>query len=278
MAVMKCLIFKKFNKMDEIKKTFLEDGVVLLKNLWSSDVIQRIAEEYDAKELKISRTSIPDNQPVIVLWIHTSGGKKRIGLFTEFPKLWTFISNIIVPNVRKLIFPHEEKLRLLETVIFSKPYKKSNKIHWHQDSSTWPLSPSNQFAVWIPFEVVEKESGALHYAFGSHKAGKRCSVDLTSNKPYENDERKLIPKNPESEGFKIKCMEMNPTDMICYHADTWHSSEPNNKFKTGRRALSIRFIRGNTTFDPHLSQEATFVKQLNLKKGDSIEGSPFPIL
>lgn len=264
--------------MDEIKKKFLKEGVVLLKNLWSNDTIKRIVEEYDAKELKISRTSIPNNQPVLVLWNHISGGKKRIALFTEFPKLWDFISNIIIPNVRKLIFPHEKEFRLLETLIFSKPYKNSNRIHWHQDSSTWPLSPNNQFAVWIPFEAVEKESGALHYALGSHKAGTRRSVDLTSNKPYENDERKLIPENPESEGFKIQCMEMNPTDMICHHGCTWHSSEPNKKSKTGRRALSVRFIIGNVKFDPHPGQAATFMKQLNIKKGDSIEGASFPIL
>ena len=104
----------------------------------------------------------------------------------------------------------------------------------------------------------------MHYALGSHKYGIRRSVELSTNKPYKNDKRKLIPTNPEKEGFKIKCMEMNSTDMICHHGNTWHSSEPNKKSKKGRRGLSIRFIRGEAKFDPHLGQAATFMKQLKL--------------
>ena len=71
---------------------------------------------------------------------------------------------------------------------------------------------------------------------------------------------------------------MHPTDMLCHHGNTWHSSEPNKKLRKGRRGLSVRFVIGNTKFDPNPGQAATFVNQIDLKKGDLIEGSPFPIL
>jgi|TARA_Y100000294_G_scaffold152625_1_gene151045 ectoine hydroxylase-related dioxygenase (phytanoyl-CoA dioxygenase family) len=262
--------------MDKIKETYLEDGVVLLKNVWDRDTIEGIVKEYDRETLKILREEIPKDQPVIVLWQHVEGGRKKIGLFSEFPKLWSFIKNIITPKVRKFIVAKNEKLRLLETVIFNKPYNISNKIHWHQDTSTWPLKPNNQFAVWIPFEEVDKESGALHYALGSHKNGIKCSVNLSTNEPYKDDKRKLIPSSPENEGFIIKCMEMNPTDMLCHHGNTWHSSEPNKKSKRGRRALTVRFIVGDIKFDPNPGQAATFVKQIEIKKGEKIEAKAFP--
>ena len=262
--------------MNRSKKIFLNDGVVLFKNVWDQTTIQKIIEEYDAETLKIVRKYIPKNQPVIVLWCHVDGGRKKIGLFSEFPKLWSFIKNVITPKIREFIVTQNERLRLLETVVFSKPYNASNKIHWHQDTSTWPLKPNNQFAVWIPFEEVDKESGALHYALGSHKNGIRCSVDLSTNQPYKDDKRKLIPLNPEREGFKIKCMEMNPTDMLCHHGNTWHFSEPNRKSKRGRRGLSVRFIIGDTNFNPNPGQAATFVNQIEIKKGKKLEAKAFP--
>ena len=128
---------------------------------------------------------------------------------------------------------------------------------------------------------MDKESGALSYALGSHKGGIRRSVNLHTNEPYKDDNRKLIPKNPEEEGFKVKCMEMNSTDMLFHDGKTWHTSEPNKKLKRGRRGLSVRFIRGITRFDPNPGQAASFVKQItlsNFKKGDIIENLAFPIL
>ena len=262
--------------MDKAKKTYLEDGVVLLKNVWSQDTIEEVIKEYDRETAKISREEVPKDEPVIVLWQHIEGGRKKIGLYSEFPKLWSFIKNTITPKIKSFIIDHNERLRLLETVIFSKPYNISNKIHWHQDTSTWPLKPNNQFAVWIPFEEVDKESGALHYALGSHKHGIRRSVDLSTNEPYENDSRKLIPSNPEDEGFKVKCMKMSPTDMLCHHGNTWHSSEPNKKSKRGRRGLSVRFIVGEANFDPNPGQAATFVNQIEVEKGEALETKAFP--
>lgn len=64
-------------KTDIIKKTFLDDGVVLLKNVWNRAVIQEIIKEYDTQTLKLLREDIPKNQPVIVLWEHVEGQRKK---------------------------------------------------------------------------------------------------------------------------------------------------------------------------------------------------------
>ena len=163
---------------------------------------------------------------------------------------------------------------MLETVIMNKPYQTSNIVHWHQDTATWPLKPNNQFAVWIPFEAVDKDSGALCYVLGSHKIEDRCAVNLHTNKPNEGDTRKPIPTNPEKEGFKIQCADMEPTDMLCHHGNTWHCSQPNKKLKKGRRGLSIRFIIGETKIDPIVGQPSHFV--IELKKDTTLKGKSFP--
>ena len=108
-----------------------------------------------------------------------------------------------------------KKIQLLETIIFNKPFEVSNTLHWHQDVSYFPLKPNNQIAVWIPFESVTKESGALNYALGSHKDGAKASSDLHTRELFNSDDdRDPIPEDPAKMGFQVKCMDMNPTDIF----------------------------------------------------------------
>lgn len=259
-----------------IKKKFHRDGVILFKNVWSKKYMESIRDEYQKVKNNCIRKRVPKNKPIIVLWNHSDKGKKKICLFAEFSSVKKLIKKKIIPILKKNIINKNFKIRLLETVVFHKPYKISNKIHWHQDSSTWPIYPNNQVAVWIPFSRVDKKSGALSYALKTHKEGIRRSVSLHNNKPYVGDKRKLIPNDPEKSGFKVKCMNMHSTDMLCHHGNTWHTSEPNTKLKEGRSGISIRFIIGDVKYIPNPGQAATFVKQIKIRPGEIIKGSAFP--
>ena len=48
--------------MHTIKKTYLDDGVVLLKNVWDQAAIQQIIKEYDTQKLKLERQDIPKEE------------------------------------------------------------------------------------------------------------------------------------------------------------------------------------------------------------------------
>ena len=133
-------------------------------------------------------------------------------------------------------------------------------------------------AIWFPLEPVDKESGALNYALGSHKEGIKGSTDLHTRKPFDNENRELIPENPESSGYKVKCMEMSNTDMLCHNGYTWHYSGPNKKQHYTRKGFSVRFITEKSTFDPRPGQGAAFTKQIDINPGETLEGKPFPII
>jgi len=263
--------------MSKEEKIFKENGVILLKNVWSSDLMEEIKKEYETLDKSLVRTEILKDEPLIVFWKHVVGEKKRICTFREFPTLWEFIKNTLTPKIRELLPNTTKKLQLLETIIFNKPYELSNTLHWHQDVAYFPLKPNNQIAIWIPLEAVDQESGALNYAIGSHKEGIKGSTDLHTRKPFDNENRDLIPKDPEKEGYKVQCMQMSPTDMVCHNGYTWHYSGPNKKKGFERRGLSVRFIIEDSKFDPRPGQGAAFTKQVSLKAGDLFEGKPFPV-
>lgn len=260
------------------KKELEDKGVVLVKNAWSKSDLENISNEYNRLDQTLTNKVIIKDKPVIVFWKHVIGEQKRICTFDEFPSLWKFIRTNIVPNVKKILNDENAYLQLLETIIFNKPYETSNTLHWHQDVAYFPLKPNNQIAVWFPLEDVDKEAGALNYAIGSHKEGIKGSTDLHTRIPFKDENRDLIPDDPVKEGYEVKCMEMNNTDMLCHNGYTWHYSGPNKKKNYVRKGVSVRFILEKAVFDPRPGQGAAFTKQLDLKAGDRFEGSPFPVL
>lgn len=264
---------------------FDKDGVILLKDVINSGRAQSVRDEYEKVSATLENRDIPKDRPCIVYWRHVEGERKRVGNYQESPELWDLIENNIVPVVRDLLkgLPSGANgkkpfLQLLETIIFDKPPETSNTLHWHQDVAYFPCSPNNQIAVWLPFEPVRRDTGAMNYAVGSHKAGIRGSTDLHTREAYPGEERKLIPANPKEEGFDVVCMEMEPTDMLIHDGYTWHYSGPNKTPGHQRRGLSVRFMREPTFFDPRPGQSAAFTHQITVETGDRIEGLPFPEL
>ena len=260
------------------KNELKENGVVIIKNVWKEEDVKIVSNEYEKLDKTLTNREIIKDRPIIVFWKHVVGEQKRICTFDEFPTLWKFINNIIVPKVKDILEDDNAYLQLLETIIFNKPYEISNTLHWHQDVAYFPLKPNNQIAIWFPLDKVDKEAGALNYAIGSHKQGIKGSTDLHTRKPFDNENRELIPSDPEKAGYKVKCMEMNNTDMVCHDGYTWHYSGPNKKKNHVRRGVSVRFITEKAIFDPRPGQGAAFTKQLDLKAGDTFQGQPFPIL
>jgi ectoine hydroxylase-related dioxygenase (phytanoyl-CoA dioxygenase family) len=264
--------------MKNYLKEYNENGVVLVNNVWGKSEIDEVRKEYDVVDKNTQNREIIKDKPIIVLWKHVKGEQKRITTFDDMPILWNFINKRIIKRVREIFNDENKYLKLLETIIFNKPTETSNTLHWHQDVAYFPLKPNNQIAIWVPLEDVDKEGGALNYALGSHKEGIKGSINLHTREPFEGEDRSLIPENPEEAGYKVKCMEMKNTDMVCHDGYTWHYSGPNNKKNYTRKGLSVRFMTQESKFDPRPGQGAAFTKQVDLKPGDMFKGLPFPNL
>jgi hypothetical protein len=264
--------------MSAFIKSLNDDGVVLIKNCIPDYQINNTRSEYDELDNTLVGAEIVKDKPLIVFWKHVEGETKRITTFDKFPSLWALINNVIIPTLRKEFPDKTKKLQLLETIIFNKPPKISNHLNWHQDVAYFPLKPNNQIAVWIPFDIITMERGCMVYALGSHKGGIRGSVNLHTREKFENEDRKLIPDNPEEEGFTVKPFEMTQNDMLVHDGYTWHYSGPNNVEGYNRRGLSVRFIIEEAVFDPRPGQGAAFTQQIDVKAGEVVKGAPFPDL
>lgn len=256
-----------------VREDLKRDGVVLKRAEWNPAWIEEIRQEYERHE----RNALPDyypSEPIVVYWTHIVGSRKKMTALAQMPSL-NSLALQVAWSLRHLA---DGELRLLETIIFNKPPKTSNVLRWHQDVSYFPFQPNNQLAVWIPFDVVTKDSGAMVYALGTHLMDLRASTDLHSGKVFNGEKRQPIPENPEEVGIKTQCYEMNPGDMLIHDGRTWHMSGPNVTENTQRRGLSLRFLVGETRYAPQAGSAAAFIKQLSVEPGDVIQGPAFPVL
>ena len=85
------------------KDQLLENGVILVKDTWTKEEINEIANDYNKLDASLTNREIIKDKPIIVFWRHVQGEQKRICTFDEFPSLWKFIHNKIVPKVRDIL-------------------------------------------------------------------------------------------------------------------------------------------------------------------------------
>lgn len=253
-----------------MKADLERDGVYLWRKAIHRVYLYHVIKEYEASEPE--STEVPKHEAVVVYRTHVQGNTRRIQLLSNMPRMRS-LAEIVADMLRPLV---SGQLRLLETVIFDKPPNSSGTLHWHQDVSYFALEPNNQIAVWIPFDKVTRESGAMQYAIGSHKLGLRASRDLHTDELLDpNDTRPAINVC----GMEVRCMEMSPGDMLIHDGYTWHMSGPNTVEGQMRRGLSLRFLVGETRYAPRPGSAAPFLKQINdLKAGDLIDDPAFPVL
>lgn len=246
-----------------------DDGVELRRKVIPLHILSEVIKEYEATTPSLE--DVPKHQPLVGFWTYTPGSHKKLQLLRSMPVMRIF-SLYVADEIRKLA---TGELRLLETIVFSKPPEISNLLHWHQDVAYFPFEPNNQIAVWIPFDVVTKESGAMVYALGSHKLGLRASQDLHTGAVFPGDTRPLI----DVTGLETRCMEMGPGDMLVHDGRTWHTTGPNTVLGRQRRGLSFRFLVGETHYKPQAGSSNTFLKQTaHIEPGGLINDPAFPVL
>ena len=125
----------------------------------------------------------------------------------------------------------DKKITLLETIIFNKPPKVSGDLHWHQDTSYFPLVPkvdNNQWflTLWLALDNVTKDNGPMQYLERSHMHGELASVDLNTGEKYEDDNRPLI-SSLKFENDKIFTGIVNKGDLLIHNGLTLHKSLSN---------------------------------------------------
>lgn len=260
---------------------YCADGFVVLHQHIDTALLRRIVDEWDAFMATDTPTLLPTDAPAAVFWRHVPGEKKRMRPLPEFKHLAELALGEVATSIARQLAQAslgESELRLLETIVFSKPPGVSGVLSWHQDTAYFPFEPQNQVALWIPLETVDAENGTLEYAVGTHKLGLTCPVDLHTGEPMGSLERPRVPDDPRKEGHEVVRVDLEPGGLAVHDSRTWHRSLPNVSVDRQRRAISLRYLVGKTRYVPRGGVAQSMKLQAGVAPGELIAGPTFPLV
>ncbi len=151
-------------------------------------------------------------------------------------------------------------------------YKESGgrETDAHQDQTFWPIGDAPLLSVWIPFDAVSHNNGAMAYVPGSHLAGGLRPVDIThTTEPYD------ILSDPKLSQRLPRWMEVDAGEMIWHHGFTVHQAAANSSART-RRVFTVVFIADGCARE---KPWPTFpLDRDQVEVGDLIAGPGMPVL
>ncbi len=119
---------------------------------------------------------------------------------------------------------------------FCKLPRDGKVVHWHQDASYWPLTPSKTVTVWLAIDDADVENACMRFIPGSHHFGhltyqlSEAAEDAVLNQRVENAEQFGEPVDVELKAGEISL-----------HSDLLlHSSEANRSDRR-RCGLTLRY-------------------------------------
>lgn len=117
-------------------------------------------------------------------------------------------------------------------------------VGWHQDAYYWPMKPHNSVTVWLAFDDVSAENGAMQILPGSHKHGviqHKRSAETTSILTLELESGSF--SEAETVQFQLKAGE------VSLHDDRAVHGSPGNPSPRRRAGLTIRYSGTNVQND-----------------------------
>lgn len=175
-------------------------------------------------------------------------------MFDDSFKAWALRGP--VPEAAKQVLHQAEFINFFFDQIFAKEPGDTKATPWHQDFPFLPLKGDQILRVWVPFDKVTEDSGAIHYLRGSHKwdtiyhpLGFKDISEITDayvDSPYADwpDFEK------DHDKYDWLIAEAEPGDLLLHHPMTIHGSL-GNKTSRYRRAVTSMYTGSDVTWYPH---------------------------
>jgi len=209
-----------FKVTDEVKKSFDQNGAIMLRNLLDGEELNKLktALEHDEgvlqKAYDIYDSDNPDKRATrLCLW--NMPGNDITGMLARCNKVAGTMTDLLGGEV----YHYHTKLMMKEA-------KEGGKFVWHQDYGYWYdngcLFP-DMGTVFIAVDKCVAGNGCLRVVPGSHKCG-RIEHNKVGGMIQANTDR----VNTISEQLGVISVDMEPGDALFFHSNVLHTSERNN--------------------------------------------------
>lgn len=135
---------------------------------------------------------------------------------------------------------------------FIKEPRSMATVGWHQDAYYWPLDPHESLTVWLAFDDVDTENGAMTVVPGSHRAGLLKHV-----RARETDSVLMLECERGQFAEDTAVPVTLKAGQVSIHDDKLVHGSPANPSARRRAGLTIRFSRTNVKCDLSINPHFT---------------------
>ena len=250
---------------EDLKKSFNEDGFVVVRDLFDSSEIKFYRE--------VIKEAIKERKHFDERVLKDRSDYEQS--FTQCQNLWEDYVDI-----RKLTFDQRvckiasklldtEAIRLWHDQALVKE-SGGRETDPHHDQPYWPIKETKTITAWIPLCDIDETNGQLGFYSGSHKIKDKKFINIFSGKVDENNFLETANVTPDQISYQV----MKEGDVSFHHGLTFHRAKSNISNYDRIVHTAIFFADGCTRGDDkfHFS-----VDRSNIKVGEKIDSDVTPI-
>ncbi len=258
---------------NRIRDEYRHDGVAVVRGVIASDWLARVAQALE--EALVDRSALSADR------FDAEGRRFHNGFFHwqrhEALRQWALDS--VLPEIAAQVLESPEIRFFYDQTMIKEP-GVNEPTPWHQDLTYWPLTGDKVLTIWVPFDTVDMESGAVVYARGSH-----LRAPLYGAGPGSSAGDSSMPAFPDMSltDYGLLAWNTQPGDCIVHHPRVLHMAGPNRRADRRRRATAMRYVgdnvcwqhRGNDMFQ-ELRKRFADAPHIGLGDGEPLDHPQFP--
>jgi ectoine hydroxylase-related dioxygenase (phytanoyl-CoA dioxygenase family) len=255
-----------------LRKTYAEDGVVLLPNALDAKALDEALAAYD--------WSLAHPGPLATKFAQHSDATFYNDLYNP-GCVAAYRTMLLASPLNRIITDvwGTPDIWFMYEQVFLKEGGESRRTPWHQDSSYLAIAGDDLAVAWITFDAVAKED-SLEFVRGSHRGtlynGSRFELDNDTAPLHPGAALPQLPDiEKERAKFDIISFGVEPGDVILFHPAMLHGGAPTHAGQR-RRTLTLRYFGQNATYEPRPGPAGPRLSPNHtLKKGDALRDPNF---
>ena len=232
---------------DEDRRSYAEDGVVVLRGMFDSDWIERMYEA--CMRSFYDRTARGKD--------HTKPGDP--GFFRTNLFMWMrdqdFRDFVFESPAAQIVgeLMGVDRVHFFYDQLFVKEPGTEAATYWHQDLPFWPVMGNHIPSLWMALTPVTPEMSSLEHIAGSHRWGKFYSPELSDlGKALAQEAMEKCPdfgQRRDDPSLRFIRPSFEAGDIVVHHPLTVHGSGGNFSTTQRRVALSTRWFGEDCYWD-----------------------------
>ena len=255
------------------RRTFQQDGFVVLRGVVSPSALAGIAEGVEANLASPSSWS-NDYTP-------TGSGGRFFDDYVSWERIPQFAEAAlhgVLPRIAGDLMGTTAPRFFHEHVLVKEP-GTATPTPWHHDDPYYGVEGMDNVSLWVPLDPVP-ENIALRCIRGSHLVPRRFIPNrFVDDSPYTEaaDGFELFPTLTELEslGDSVVC-EAQPGDIVAFHFRTLHSAPSTADHPSRRRIVSFRYVGDDARWISRPWKTSPPFEPLGLNDGDVLDEIRFP--